>query len=129
MSDPRRTAVERAVRTAAAALVSREIDISAALAVFAAAMRGNGAEAVTATPREIAAAERLAHRARVVDEMVLLESQGRGRSAADIVARRYAADVKDPIEMETLKNKFRRWWCAEEKRANARPQSQRSVTR
>jgi hypothetical protein len=128
MTDPRRTAVERAVRLAAAALVSREIDISAALAVFAAAMR-SGAEAVTATPREIAAAERLAHRARVVDEMVLLESQGRGTSAADIVARRYAADVNDPIEMETLKNKFRRWWCAEEKRANARPQSQRSVTR
>jgi hypothetical protein len=128
MSDPRHTAVERAVRVAAAALVSREIDISAALAVFAAAMRSNGAEAETATPREIAAAERLAHRARVVDKMVLLESQGRGRDAADIVAHRYAADVNDPIEMETLKNKFRRWWRAEEKRAYARLPSSGSAT-
>jgi hypothetical protein len=112
IDDPRQAAVERAVKAATEALLSREIGIREALAM-------GGTSDETATPRELAAAGRQAYRAEVVAE-IRLEMDGRGRDAALIVARRHAADVRDPIEVETLANKFRRWRRAEEKRACAR---------
>lgn len=117
MSDSRQAAIELAVKAAALALLSREIGISEALAVVAAAMGGTKDEA--ATPRELAAAGRQAYRERVVAEIVRIEKEGRRRAAASIVARLHAADVCDPIEVETLTNKFRRWRRSE-KRACAR---------
>jgi hypothetical protein len=117
-NDPRQTSVQRAVKVAALARLAREIGIAEALAVVATAMRTTKDEA--ATPRELAAAGRHAYRAGVVEEIGQLENEGRGRAAASIVARRHAADVHDPIEVETLTNKFRRWRRAEEKRAVAR---------
>jgi hypothetical protein len=117
IDDPRQAAVERAVKAATEALLSREIGIREALATVGIAMGGTSDG--TATPRELAAAGRQAYRAEVVAE-IRLEMDGRGRDAALIVARRHAADVRDPIEVETLANKFRRWRRAEEKRACAR---------
>ncbi len=116
-SDPRQAAVELAVKTATLALLSREIGISEALAAVATAMGGTNVE--MATPRELAAAGRQAHRERVVADILRLEKEGRGRAAASIVARVYAADLHDPVEVETLTNKFRRWRRAE-RRACAR---------
>jgi hypothetical protein len=117
LSDPRQAAVEHAVKVKALAQLAREIGIGEALAVIATAMGGTKDE--TATPRELAAAGRQAHRAQVVADIARLEKEGRGRAAASIVARRHAADVRDPIEVETLTNKFRRWRRAE-RRACAR---------
>ena len=97
-------------------LLARDIGISEALAAVATAM---GDKDETATPRELAAAGRQAHRGQVVAQIVRLEKEGRGRAAASIMARIHAVDVHDPIEVETLTNKFRRWRRAE-KRANAR---------
>jgi hypothetical protein len=116
-ANPRLDAVEYAVKVKALAELAREIGISEALAVIAAA-KGR-TEDETVTPRELAAAGRHAYRAQVVADMARLEKDGRGRDAALIVARRHAADVRDPVEVETLKNKFRRWRRAE-KRVNAR---------
>lgn len=116
-TDPRQAAVERAVKAAATALLARDIGISEALAAVATAMGDTKDE--TATPREIAATGRQAHRAQVVAQIMRLENEGRGRAAASIVARMYAADVRDPIEVETLTNKFRRWRRTE-RRACAR---------
>jgi hypothetical protein len=125
-SDPRQAAVERAVKAAALALLSREIGISEALAAVAAAMGGTkGEKGEAATPREFAAAMRRDHRASIVAEIVRLENEGRGRAAAMILARANAADPRDPVEIETLANRYRRWRRAE-KRATARlPAAQR----
>ena len=105
------------MKAAALALLSREIGIREALATVGIAMGGTSDE--TATPRELAAAGRQAYRAEVVAEIAGLEIAGRRRDAALFVARRHAADVHDPIEIETLTNKFRRWRRAE-RRACAR---------
>ena len=113
----RRSAVERAVQAAALALLEREISISQALAVVATAMRGPDDE--TATPRELTAAVRQGHRANVVAELARLEQEGKGREAPMILARSNAGDAHDPVEVETLANKYRRWRRAE-KRAHAR---------
>jgi hypothetical protein len=124
-NDPHLAAVEHAVKVKALAQLAREIGIGEALAVIAKAMDGTKDE--TATPRELAAAGRQAHRAQVVADMAGLEKDGRGRDAALILARRHAADVRDPVEVETLTNKFRRWRRAEEKRASARLPATRSA--
>ena len=123
-NDRLQAAVERAVRASASALLARQISVSEALASVAAVMGGDG---TTATPRELVAVGRQEHRSQVIAQMMRLENEGRRRDAALIVARRYAADVRDPIEVETLKNKFRRWRRAE-KRACARLQSPKSNT-
>ena len=124
-ADPRQAAVERAVKAAAMALLARDIGISEALAAVATAI--GGTEDETATPRELAAAGRQAHRAQVLAQIGRLEKEGRGRAAASIVARLHAADVRDPVEVETLRNKFCRWRRAE-KRASARLPSPKSAT-
>jgi hypothetical protein len=123
-NDPRLAAVEHAVKVKALAQLAREIGIGEALAVIAKAMDGTKDDAVT--PRELASAGRKAHRAQVVADIARLEKEGRGRAAASIVARMHAADVGDPVEVETLTNKFRRWRRAE-KRASARLPATRSA--
>jgi hypothetical protein len=123
-ANPRLDAVEYALKVKALAELAREIGIGEALAVIAAAVDGTKDE--TATPRELAAAGRRALRAQVVADIVRIEKEGRVRAAASIVARSYAADVHDPIEVETLANKFRRWRRAE-KRVLARLPSSKSA--
>jgi hypothetical protein len=118
IDDPRQAAVERAVKIKALAQLAREIGIDEALMVISTAM--------DATPRELAAAGRRAHRERVVSEIVRIEMDGRGRAAVSIVARMYAADVRDPIEFQSLTRKFRSWRSAE-KRIPIRLPSRKSI--
>jgi len=116
-SEPvRRAAVERAVKAAASALLTRQISVRDALAVVTTAMGAPGEEA---TPRELAAAARKRHRASVVAEIVRGEQEGKS-SIVSSLARRDALDVHDMVERATLENKYRRWRRAEEKRACAR---------
>jgi hypothetical protein len=110
MSDQHQAAIEHAVKVAALVRLAREIGIAEALAVVTTALGDTKDE--TATPRERAAAGRQAYRASVVAEIVALEDAGQRREAVSIVARRHVADVHDPIEIESLTRKFRRWRCA-----------------
>jgi hypothetical protein len=112
IGDARQGAVERAVKSAAQRLLAREISINEALAVVGVAL--SAPEERKATPRELAASCRHAHRQGVVAEIVQLESEGRGRaSALSIVVTRHVKDRFDPIEVESLTRKFRRWRSAE----------------
>ena len=120
-------AVEYAVKVAALAKLAREIGISEALAVIGATRAMDGTSDETATPRELAAAGRHAHRAQVVADIARFEKEGRARDAVLFVARTNAADKHDPIEVETLKNKFRRWRRVELKRAHARLPAPKSI--
>jgi len=61
------------------------------------------------TPREIAAAARQARRRQMLDELARLESAGRGREAASIVAKKFARDPLDPVELASLAHQLRRW--------------------
>jgi hypothetical protein len=110
--------VERVVATVAAAMLARQLSAADAAAALAAAMAGAVDE--TATPRELAKAGRQDHRACIVAEMARLEKEGRRRDAAGILAGENAADKRDPVEVETLKNKYQRWRRIEEKKALAR---------
>ena len=112
-NDYLQAAVERAVRASASALLAREISVGEALASVAAVMGGEGT--MSATPRELAAAGRLAYREMVVAEIVRLENQGRGRDAVSIVVDDHVKDRRDPVEVESLERKFRRWRCAEKR--------------
>jgi hypothetical protein len=112
----RQAAVEYALKAASLAQLIREISIHEALAAVGTA--SGRAEDEMATPRELADAARQAYRREVLGQIEQLEAEGKGRSAAAIVARQHA-DPRDLIERETLANKFRRWRRAE-KRAYAR---------
>jgi hypothetical protein len=113
----RRLDIQHAVKVEALAKLAREIGIHEVLAKVATAIGRVNDE--TATPRELAAAARQAYRAQILAEMAELERRGKGRAAASIVAKEHRVDAHDPIELETLTNKYRRW-LREEKRARAR---------
>jgi uncharacterized protein YjiS (DUF1127 family) len=121
--DPRRDAVERAVKAATIARLAREIGIDEALAAVIAA--GGGAKSETATPREAAAAARRSQREQMEAKLNRLEQQGRGRDAVKVVARDFARDRKDPIEVASLARTLRRW---RNERDNVHPQPSRSDT-
>jgi hypothetical protein len=112
-----RRQVEHAVKAAALAKLARENGTHEVLAAVLTAIGRVKDE--TATPRELAAAGREAHRAGILAEIARLEKEGHGRAAVSIVARQNAVDVHDLTERETLENKYRRWRRAE-KRASAR---------
>jgi nucleoid-associated protein YgaU len=115
-ADQRQASVEHAVKVKALARLAIEIGIGEALKVIAAA--------TDATPRELAAAGRQAHRAEVVAEIVRLEKEGRGRDAVSIVVGEYVIDRRDSIEVDSLSRKFRRWRDAE-RRTHVRPSAAR----
>jgi hypothetical protein len=119
-SDLRQAAVKHSVKVRALAQLTLEIGVSEALKVIGAAM--------DRTPREIAASARRAYREMIIAEIVRFENQGRRRDAVSLVVDDRVADRNDPVEVEILKDKFRRWRRAEEKRANARLQSTKSDT-
>jgi hypothetical protein len=99
----RQANIQRAVNMIAEAILARDIHISEVVAALTAA-KGD-----TATPRESAAAARHSQREKMVAELVRLEQEGRGRAAAVMVARKFASDPLDPIEVESLARKLRRW--------------------
>ncbi len=73
------------MRAAATALLSRDTTVAEAIAAVTSAM-GAGP-----------------------DELVRHEQEGRGRAAAMLVARKFAGDPLDPIEVESIARKLRRW--------------------
>jgi hypothetical protein len=99
--DSRAAAIEAAVRDAAAALLKRSQSPAQVLALLSAAIDGAPAEALT--PRERAAALRQTRRER------MLEDLRHGNGNVMKIARRYAADCRDPVETASLARQLRRW--------------------
>jgi hypothetical protein len=106
MSETRRAAVERAVKTVALAVAAREQTLAE---VIAALTKATGEVPTEATPREAAAAARQSRRLKMVNELIRLEQQGRGRGAVSVVARDNAFDRDDQIEVDSLERQLRRW--------------------
>jgi hypothetical protein len=106
--DPRQAAaIERAVRAAALALLARDRTVAEVVAALTDAVAGEVPADIT--PRESVAAVRQSRREKMVAELIRLEQEGRGRPAAMVVARRFAADARDPVEVASLARKLRRW--------------------
>jgi hypothetical protein len=96
-------AVEREVRAILVAHVTGELSLGTAVKLLAAAAVGGSAEAVPAERR----AERQAREdAEDLAQMAELESQGRGREAAGIVARQ-RVDRYDPGAVESETHRLR----------------------
>jgi hypothetical protein len=114
-SPHRREEIRHALNVLSQAAIAREIHIGEVVD----ALR-SPSDRVELTPREMAAAGKRGFRAKVLAELAELEREGRGRKAAWTVARRHALDRNDPVEVETLKDKFRRWRRLKEKRAVTR---------
>jgi hypothetical protein len=106
--DRRHAAVERAVRAAALALLARDQTVAEIVAALADAV-GADVPADNITPRESVAAVRQSRREQMVVELERLEQEGRGRPAAMLVARKFAAEARDPVEVASLARKLRRW--------------------
>jgi hypothetical protein len=106
-SDPRLIAIERAIRGAALALLGRDQTVAEVVAALTNAVAGNAPADVT--PRESVAAVRQSRREQMVAEVLRLEVQRRGRNAAMLVARKFASDPLDMVEVESLARKLRRW--------------------
>jgi hypothetical protein len=102
-SDPRKAAIQRAVNVIAEAIFARDIHISEVVAALTTA-KGDAT-----TPRESAAAVRQSQHEKMVAELTRLEQEGRGRASAMLVARKFAGDPLDPIEVESIARKLRRW--------------------
>src|SRR5437016_3569386 len=111
-SDPRQAVVERAVRAAALALMARDQTIAEVVAALTDAVASVSPADIT--PREGIAAVRRSRRERMLEELARHERQGRGRDAVKLVARDFAADKHDTVEVASIARKLRRW--REEKR-------------
>ena len=85
-NDPRQAAIERAVKVAAL----RQLTVAEAVAAVTSA---------TAVPS----------RETMLAEVFRLEQEGRGSSAVMLVARKYASDPTNPIAVDSLARKIRRW--------------------
>jgi hypothetical protein len=99
--------VKASLQSSALALVARQATVTKAVASAAAAMSVDGARGVT--PREKKQIDALARRERMLAEMSRLEEEGRSREAPMLVARAFAVDRRDPIEVESLARSLRRW--------------------
>jgi hypothetical protein len=104
--DPRSPAIFLAVQRAALVLLKRETASAEAIAVLAAAMAGDTPADVT--PRENIKAVRRSRREKMLDELARHERRDR-ISAVNLVARAFAADKHDPVEVASLERKLRRW--------------------
>ena len=96
--------IERAVRSTAEAIAMRNVTAAEAVAMLRAAL-GTDAAPAEATPRERLAAARQATRAQMLDEM----ARHGGPAAATETAKKFAIDPLDPLEVESLARKLRRW--------------------
>jgi thioesterase domain-containing protein len=105
--DPRQAAVKRAVEAAAIALLARDQTVAEVVAALTDAVASIAPADVT--PREGLAALRQSRREEMLDELARYERQGRGRDAAKMVARDFAADKRDAVEVASIARKLRRW--------------------
>jgi hypothetical protein len=101
-TDTRRAAIKHTI----SALASGRIDEVEAFAAIT--------SAIEETPRESAAAARKSLRERMLGEYFRLLPE-MGRATATRVARKFASDRLDPVEVRNLATALRRW-VAEEKR-------------
>jgi hypothetical protein len=85
-SDAQRAAIERAVKAAAL----RQLTVDEAVAAVTSAMAMPSRETMLA-------------------EVFRLEQEGRRPSAVMLVARKYASDPTNPIAVDSLARKIRRW--------------------
>lgn len=111
MSNNHRNAadVERAVKVEALKRLAREIGLNDALAAIGAEVMGGKDK--TAALRNIVSDISEALRMRVLDDIARLENEGRPRSTIiGIVVKKYAPDIHNPLELETLKDRYRQWW-------------------
>jgi hypothetical protein len=104
VSDPRLAAIESAVRETALKLWARDQTVAEIVEKLTVV----GAMPVD-TPRDGAAAVRESRRKAMLAELERIEQEGRGSAAAMLVARKFASDPLDPIEVESLATKLRRW--------------------
>src|SRR5712671_618818 len=107
MSDPRQVIVERAVRAAAMALWARESTVAEVVAALTDAVASIAPS--DSTPREAVAALRQSRKQQMLDALARYQSQGRGRSAVMLVAREFAADKYDAVEVENHRRNLDRW--------------------
>jgi hypothetical protein len=100
---PRQAAIQRALNRIGQALLDRNFAV--ADAVLAAART----ELSDVAPRESAAALSRSRREEMMAELRRLEAEGRAREAPVIVARQFARDRADQVEIDSLARKLRRW--------------------
>ena len=105
VSDPRLAAIERAVRETALKLWARNQTVTEIVEKLTVV----GAMPADITLRESVAAVRQSRRKAMLAELERIEQEGRGSAAAMLVARKFASDPLDPIEVESLATKLRRW--------------------
>src|SRR3954447_26146395 len=107
MADARQAAVERAVKAAAMALLARDQTVAECVAGLTEAVTALAPASVT--PREGVAAVLQSRSNAMLAELELLIQRGRGRAAPMLLARKFAADPHDTIEVASLARKLRRW--------------------
>lgn len=105
MTDARLTAIERAVREAALKLWARDDTVAEVVAKLTVVTEMPS----IATPRECAVAARQSRREKMLAALGRHEQDGRGRDAAMRVARDFAVDREDSVEVESLARQLRRW--------------------
>jgi hypothetical protein len=103
--DPRLAAIERIVRETALKLWARDQTVTEIVEKLTVV----GAMPADITPRDGVAAVRQSRRKAMLMELERLEQEGRGSAAVMLVARKFASDPLDPIEVESLARKLRRW--------------------
>lgn len=104
----RRAAVADAVLNAAEALLAHRVSVDDAVASVTMAIAGADT-CRESSPRERIAAARGLRRREMLEEISRIERSGKGRAAAMIVARTFAIDAHDPVEIESLARQLRRW--------------------
>jgi hypothetical protein len=108
--------VAAAVRQAIAAALDQAVPIETAIAIAAAKILGGEGDD-DAGPAERPAEKRRRQNADAMLQLAALELEGKGRGAASIVARRMAADPRDPAEVEAMAQHLRRIRRRQAKRA------------
>jgi hypothetical protein len=105
--DPRQAAVERALKDAATALMARDRTVAEVFAALSDAV--DGIVPIDVTPREAVAALRRSRKEQMLEALARYERQGRKRDAVSLVARDFAADKDDDVEVASLKRNLHRW--------------------
>jgi DNA-binding NarL/FixJ family response regulator len=111
--------VERAVKAAALALLSRDQTVAEVVAALAVVVDGELPADIS--PRERVAAVRQSRREQMLAELARHEGRGRKRDAVMKVARDFASDKLDGVEVASLVRKLHRWRRAEKKTVSIPP--------
>jgi hypothetical protein len=104
---PRLARIERILRDQALKLLERENTIAEVAAALAAAVAGEAPADLT--PRERKAKARRVLREKILAELGPLEAKGQGRAAPMLLAKKFARDPRDPVEVESLARNIRNW--------------------